>query len=70
MKIIDMIKVAQCINYCSFRHDCSAFSACIGSRECIDVITAKCDQIQTCRKIKKVVKNILVCEKFELEEND
>lgn len=70
MKIVDMVKIAQCLNHCSHRYTCAAFQNCVGSRACIDVITAKCDQIQTCRKIKKVVKNILLCEKFQLEEND
>lgn len=64
MQTKDITKVIYCLTCCENKDACEVFSTCIGSKNCLIPTLNECDQLSRCRRIKKVVRAILKCEKL------
>lgn len=69
MKTLDVSKVLHCLLSCEQKPYCEKFSACVGARNCLLPIE-NCEQLDKCRRIKQIIKQVLKCENLTEKEGD
>lgn len=61
MQTKDIVKILYCLTYCELKQNCEVFSPCVGSKSCLIPALNECEQLDKCRRIKRIVKAILRC---------